>query len=325
MPLNSIKDLQNEIFKKLEPLMRKNCVLLNTPDHINIGDQLIWQGEIDFLESIGIKPKYSTSLYYFDWRPFTKDTLILLHGGGNFGDIWEFHQEFRMKVIEKYPENDIVVFPQSVQYNSTDKIKEDAKRFASHSNVTICARDQYSYDLLKKYYSNAIIMVPDMAFCMDISKWKKGKPKKQKLLLKRVDREISSKFDYANYTSFSQRDWPTYDNTVFNFSLRVYEKIVRTFGKYFLSKKSKDTTFGIKLILDRDYLIQKGFDFISSYELVVSTRLHGHILSLIMQVPTIMTDNDYGKNSRFYNTWLKDIPESQLVLNDDELKDALAE
>jgi exopolysaccharide biosynthesis predicted pyruvyltransferase EpsI len=32
-----------------------------------------------------------------------------------------------------------------------------------------------------------------------------------------------------------------------------------------------------------------------------------------------MIDNNYGKNSRFYNTWLKNIPNSKIVSTESEL------
>lgn len=42
-------------------------------------------------------------------RKIKKDTIILLQGGGNFGDIWDIH-EFKRKVIRNYPENRIIIF-----------------------------------------------------------------------------------------------------------------------------------------------------------------------------------------------------------------------
>lgn len=322
MEFNSITDLKKEIYTQLSSKMNSNCVLLNTPDHINIGDQLIWKGEMDFLDSLNIEPSYITSHFNFDWREFSKDTQILLHGGGNFGDIWEGHNEFRIKVVERYSNNAILVFPQSVEYNDEKLIEQDAKRYAVHKNVTICARDQFSYNLLSKYYKNNILLVPDMAFCMDLKK-AKGGFKKRNLLLKRVDREISTGFDYNTYSNFELKDWPSFDNTMFNFTHRVWEKVNRMFAKNLLSGRTMDTTFGLGVLRDKEWLIEKGVDFISSYDLVVSTRLHGHILALILGVPTIMIDNSYGKNNRFYETWLKNIPESQLVTNPSELEIAL--
>ncbi len=318
MEIKSLTELKDEIYKKLTPFMKKECVLLNTPDHINIGDQLIWQGELDFLSSLNIQPSYMTSHFNFDWRDFSKETLILLHGGGNFGDVWEGHQEFRLKIIEQYPNNDILVFPQSVEYIDAKGIVADAKRFAAHKNVTVCARDQFSYALLKENFSNNILLVPDMAFCMKLDGFKKVK-KNRKLLLIRKDRELPTDFNYNDYLDFEQKDWPTFDNSIFNFSHRVWEKLNRMFARHFLYKKTPDTTFGLGVLRDKDWLIKKGVDFILSYDLVVSTRLHGHILALLLNVPTIMVDNSYGKNKRFYDTWLKNIPESRLVSNNTEL------
>jgi len=322
MKFNELKDLKAEIHRQIEGLMDKNCVLLNTPDHINIGDQLIWQGEMDFLKSLNIFPSYITSHFYFDWRSFSPETLILLHGGGNFGDVWEGHQDFRIKIINTYKKNRILIFPQSVQYGDEEKIIKDAEKFAVHDNVTICARDLHSYELLSKYFKNKILLVPDMAFCMNMKPILKV-PSNRKLLLKRVDKEISLKFDYSKYSEFEILDWPTFKNSFESIVLRILEKLNRTFSKPFVSRKKIDTTFGLGVFRDKEYLIKMGENFIGSYDLVVSTRLHGHILALILGVPTIIIDNNYGKNNRFYNTWLKDIPASKLVTNNEELDLAL--
>ncbi|MAP81639.1 MAG: polysaccharide pyruvyl transferase YvfF [Aequorivita sp.] len=323
MGFKTLTDLKTEIHKQLAHKIQSDCVLLNTPDHINIGDQLIWQGELEFLNSLNIVPSYMTSHFNFDWRDLNKETQILLHGGGNFGDVWEGHNDFRLKIVERYPNNAILVFPQSVQYNDERLIIRDAKKYATHKNVTICARDKYSYDLLRKHFKNNILLVPDMAFCLDIEK-PSQRVNNRKLLLKRVDREISTGFKYNNYSDFEHKDWPTFNNSFFNFSHRVWEKINRMFAKTFLSSRTKDTTFGLGVLRDRNWLVNEGISFILSYDLVVSTRLHGHILALLLGVPSIMIDNSYGKNRRFYETWLKDIPDSQLVTNPNELEAELS-
>ena len=323
MAFQTCNDLKNEIHSKLDGLIGEKCVLLNTPDHINIGDQLIWQGEMDYLRSKGISPFYITSSFNFDWRALTEDTQILLHGGGNFGDIWEFYQDFRLQVIKKYPKNKLFIFPQSVEYTDKEKLRKDAAIFSSHKNLSICARDAFSYELLKEHFSNNILLVPDMAFCSDFqrSKSKTGKT----LLLKRKDRELPTNIDYDQFNNFDIRDWPSFDDSLFNFSHRVYEKVNRMFARNFVKNKNGDTTFGLGVLRDKEYLIRKGVDFISEYDLVITTRLHGHILSLLLGIPSIMIDNNYGKNSRFYNTWLMDFPNSTMVSGQTELERAITE
>lgn len=323
MSFQTCNDLKKEIHLKLDGLIEEKCVLLNTPDHINIGDQLIWQGEMDFLRSKGITPFYITSSFNFDWRELSDDTQILLHGGGNFGDIWEFYQDFRLQIIKKYRKNKIFIFPQSVEYNNKEKMRHDAAIFSSHKNLVICARDIFSYELLKENFDNTILLVPDMAFCSDYARLRNETEKT--LLLKRKDREIQRNIDYDQFKEFDIRDWPSFDNSIFNFIHRVHEKLNRMFACYFVKNKNGDTTFGFGVLRDKEYLINKGVEFISEYDLVITTRLHGHILSLLLGIPSIMIDNNYGKNSRFYNTWLKDFQNSSIVSNNEELVQKIKE
>ena len=323
MKFHTCNDLKKEIHSKLDGLIGKKCVLLNTPDHINIGDQLIWQGEMDYLTEKGVVPFYITSNFNFDWRELSEDTHILLHGGGNFGDVWEFYQDFRLEVIKKYPNNPILIFPQSVQYKGREKMLKEAEVFSAHENLTICARDAFSYELLKEHFDNTVLLVPDMAFCSDFARLKSKTGKT--LLLKRKDRELGKNIDYDQFSDFDLRDWPSFDNSLFNFVHRVYEKLNRMFAKNFVKNQNGDTTFGLGVLRDKEYLIQKGVEFISKYDLVITTRLHGHILALLLGTPSIMIDNNYGKNSRFYNTWLKDFSNSTVVSNQVELEQAITE
>lgn len=43
-----IKELKSLISKTLLPLIGKQCVLYDVPFYKNIGDVLIWQGELSF-------------------------------------------------------------------------------------------------------------------------------------------------------------------------------------------------------------------------------------------------------------------------------------
>ncbi len=323
MHFKTIKDLNREIQNQLASRIDSEFILLDTPDHINIGDQMIWQGEMDFFDSLGVSPYYISSHPHFDWRELPSSTLILLHGGGNFGDVWKGPNEFRLKVIQKYSENRIIVLPQSVQFSDNAILEENAEIYSKHKNLIICARDEYSYKLLKKYFNNEILLVPDMAFSSVYNNINVNSKNDKKLLIKRFDRENKKELNYKEFTDFVITDWPSCEITISNQFWRGIEKLNREFAKYFISKKNKDTTFGLGVKRDRNYYINLGVEFMSKYNLVVSTRLHGHILALHLGIPSIMIDNSYGKNSRFYNTWLKDIPGSTLVKSISELKQEL--
>lgn len=48
--------------------------------------------------------------------PLDSNVVILLHGGGNFGDIYGSSQKFRKDVIELYPDNKIIILPQTIYF-----------------------------------------------------------------------------------------------------------------------------------------------------------------------------------------------------------------
>ena len=55
-------------------------------------------------------------------------------------------------------------------------------------------------------------------------------------------------------------------------------------------------------------LVRAGVEFVSRYRYVYTTRLHVMILSVLLGKECTFFDNTYGKNSAFYETWLKDLP-----------------
>lgn len=95
----SYRDL---IKKKLIPLINADYVLLDVPNHPNIGDNLIWEGELRFLENIHYKCIYSANVHNWDENKIKDAKIILFHGGGNWGDLYRECQEHRLYIAEKF-------------------------------------------------------------------------------------------------------------------------------------------------------------------------------------------------------------------------------
>jgi exopolysaccharide biosynthesis predicted pyruvyltransferase EpsI len=45
------------------------------------------------------------------------DGIVLLHGGGNFGDEWPEHQRLREQILREHRDRPVVVLPQAVQFS----------------------------------------------------------------------------------------------------------------------------------------------------------------------------------------------------------------
>ena len=297
---DTCKRLQTLIRQSLTPLIPSDYLLLDLPYYSNIGDNLIWQGTEDFLKGLSCKCLGRHSCRTFKFRPLPKDCTILLLGGGNFGDIWRSHQEFRLRVIESYPDNHIIILPQTIYYESEATFEEDIKRLNRHQQLTVCVRDHHSAELLKqKGFQRQWLTLPDMAFCIDRDRLfaKKSDISKESLLLLREDKEVPKGRFIGNHThtEIEVGDWPNLIET-----RRAARRYLRSHAA-----EESDAYFRTTFLAER---IREGVQFVSQYKMVYSTRLHVAILRLLLGLPVKMMDNSYGKNLSFYNTWLKDDP-----------------
>ncbi len=292
------------IIDKLTPLITGDYVFLELPYYTNIGDTLIWQGTEDFLKTIPHKCLYRCSFDTFEYKQLDSDVVILLQGGGNFGDLYPRHNAFRNKIIELYPNNRIIILPQTVYYRGSRMLANDPIIMRQHKDLYICARDQYSYDFLKRYrFGRQVLLVPDMAFCIDFSKQQDAiLPQTERVLLfKRIDKE---KVDTSNIVPeqyknlFDMQDWVGYETDTEEFS-----KL-----KNFIKEKryAEADVYAINTYLPTR--VKEGIQMISPYKIIYSNRLHGSILSILLGKEVTIIDNSYGKNAQFYDTWLTGVP-----------------
>ncbi len=309
-----ITELRNILREALTPLINSDYVFLEVPYYENLGDTLIWEGTHQLLKEIPYRCLWQTDLHGWDGRIFSKETLILLQGGGNFGDIWTCHHDFRKKVIEKHPNNKIIILPQTIYYNDTNKLKEDATFFANYANVTICTRDSVSYNIIKENFINNVLLLPDMAFFIDAYKYSKGEQKGKTLYLKRNDVELVS----AAFPSFVPNDaevfdWPDPRKSRKHY---IYRKIMGLARRVRLHKSIQTRIRDLywQKILKKHY-VTTAVHFLDQYDLVYSTRLHVSILSMMLGKNIKMLDNSYGKNSSFYQAWFNNVDNVEWMEN----------
>lgn len=309
---DKITELRSIIIDSLNPIIGENCILADAPYYNNIGDVLIWQGIEDFLKGSGKNLLSVTSVDTFLFPEISEDVTILLTGGGNFGDLWRLFQDFRLEVIKRYPNNRIVMFPQSVWYEDSTLIEYDARLLSYHKNLFLCARDQWSYDFLCKYfYANNILLVPDMAFCIcnKILDSYRGNDLGLNLFFKRKDKELSNTTPLSINEDYDISDWPSYEKRI---------PLVYFLGKLLGARRrlqcSKKIYDGLGKCVDfyanrylKKSLVRIGCKFIAPYSSIVTTRLHALILSVLLYKKVEYIDNTTRKLSAFSNTWLKDM------------------
>lgn len=64
----------------------------------------------------------------------------------------------------------------------------------------------------------------------------------------------------------------------------------------------------------------QGFEMLGAADLVITDRLHGHIMSTIIGTPHILMDSKLKKNLNFHDTWTKDCGCTRVADNIDEAR-----
>lgn len=299
-----INVLRANIITTLGPLFSKKCILLDAPYYHNIGDVLIWAGEKAFIEEIGSECIYTASYDTCTYPEIDEDVTILFQGGGNIGDLYHVHPEFLLKIVKRYPRNRIIVCPQSVYYQDSGLEEKDLKELATHDDLYFCGRDTVTVDLLKKYIGDHALCLPDMAFCIplqDLNVFRRETTLSH-LYIERTDCE---KADIIIDANVDKRDWPVFEDslrksTFFNKILTRFCKMNLTLLNSFLNSLWDHYAQTIFF----KGMLREGVEFISPYKHVSTTRLHGCILAILLDKQITFIDNSYGKNRRFYETWL---------------------
>jgi len=82
-----------------------------------------------------------------------------------------------------------------------------------------------------------------------------------------TDNKIANKFNLDCLKNLSHQFWYTYTH-------KIVKRVARVF-------------------LDNDN--------------VITTRLHGHIFSCLLEIPNVVCDNSYGKNSSYAKLWTQNL------------------
>jgi len=312
--------LKRLIENQIVPLIGKKCILLDAPYHTNTGDLLIWLGTIQLLKEHNVELLYTKSADTFHFDKISTDVTILLQGGGNFGDLWRYFQEFKLKVVQQYPNNRIIFLPQTIWYSNPQILNDDLKIISSHKDLHLCARDKRSYNILSSHIKNNIYLLPDMAFCISnifINKKRKNNFLNRDLFIARTDKE-AKELPQIKFTSPTDiHDWPSMEKTPLSYKLLNTIRFFNAKYNHLMNRLGViGKCFKYKTIWTEDLFMRyvclpsitnNAIKFINSYNYIYTTRLHIAILATLLEKPYTFIDNNYGKNYGFYQTWLNDI------------------
>ncbi len=290
----------------------KKIIIMGIPHHGNIGDNAIAIAEEELIKKFF--PQYELYMMqekYLDIcvkkvRKIIKDQdIIMLHGGGNIGDTYERPEKGRREVIKTFPNNKIIIFPQTAYFSDTiegqKQLEKSKEIYNNHKNLIIFAREEKSYEFMKKnFYNCKIYLTPDMVMTLNKSI---DLDRKGALLLFRNDKE----------------------KTLENEIIEKIKEIVKTkFEKYTIS----DMNLGSGIVdiggKKREEILDNKFKQFQTSQIVITDRLHGMIFAAITETPCVVFGNFNHKITESYK-WLENLEYIRFCDNMNEIEDIIEE
>ena len=274
--------------------------LVDFPDHSNVGDSAIWLGEMTYLRQRGRLPAYYSAIADFDdnaCRAAIGDGPILIHGGGNMGTLWPKHEAFRLHLLRTHRGQPIIQMPQSIHYADPAAAAEMADAIREHGRFTLLVRDARSLAFAERHFDCTIRLCPDAALML--GRQQRAPASVPVFALLRTDHERALGGVDALPAGVAADDWLEEDPAQKR-RLRLSLKLGRLFNRDPMAQRAARQQ---RLA---EWRFQRGLAMLSAGELVVTDRLHAHILSLLLDIPHVLLDNSYGKVAGFADQWTGD-------------------
>ena len=301
------RDLVVDTFRRTLGDARR-VALVDFPNHNNCGDNAIWLGERAILDRLGIDVVSISDQASYDPEEVRRASAdsVLIHGGGNFGSIWPKEQAFRERVVADHLDTPIVQLPQTVYFDGREARERARSALSQHDRLSVLARDDLSLAVLRNELGLDAERSPDAAFGIEglTSRREAAVPI---VWMSRTDGEGSVAAPFPQ-PDVAVVDWLR-GNPFVRTSAPRASATVRLRRLYSATQRSalirSGTRPGRAAAFDAlaRRRVERGIDILSFGEVVVTDRLHGHILCTLLGRRHVVLDTTHGKVSSYLATF----------------------
>ncbi len=290
---NKIKNINKTTYKfELDKDKKYRVVYFELPCFDNLGDHAIAYSTEKLLEDFCNKNLDFQLFIVDEWdtpnainglkKCIGTDDCIICQGGGNFGNLYDFAEVFRRKILNAFCNNKIIIMPQTLFYTADDsgnkELSLDKKAVDMCKDLTIYARDSKSYELMKAAFKCDIEQMHDVVSMLDLKIEHENKRQGIVVCL-RSDKE----------SALNSED----KKSIIKECEKVCDKVLVT------DTCTKSTVNRY----NRENVLRNKFKLWSSSKLIVTDRLHGMIFAIITGTPCIVIGNDHHKVAETYRTF----------------------
>ncbi|HCD1256107.1 TPA: polysaccharide pyruvyl transferase family protein [Citrobacter amalonaticus] len=297
--LSLMQSLKNKHSHLATLIGSRKVAFIDIPMYFNVGDILIYFGTENFFKEYNINVIYRAG-QNINNRKIKDVDVIVLQGGGNFGDLYPHHQKLREYILKTFMDKTIICLPQTLHFSGAEQQAKSAKIFKAHSDFHLFVRDDASLDIGKEF-TEKVSLMPDMAHSLhpliDIQETDLNSSISRILNMKRVDDEKNNKAIERDINKIGF-DW----NNIISPSMYIIGRSVIKLNKLGFKKS---ITYWNKISEDMFF---KSVNYFMAHDTVYSDRLHGIILATLLGKKIKLYDNSYGKNTGYLKCWLRSYP-----------------
>jgi len=219
-----------------------------------------------------------------------------------------------MRVLERFPHKPIIQLPQTIHFSDEASLKAMASIIKAQSDFTLFVRDTCSFEFARSRFECEVVLAPDMAFAMPPIT--RNPAHLDYLCLLRSDKEAVANHEYINDVigqsgkSIEICDWIGQPRDL---TARLDAKING------LTRRIPAVTAPLRpmtMRLRQHYAMRRliyGIRLLSQGAIVVTDRLHAHILCCLLDIPHFVFDSFGGKISAFHRTWTRDESNTRFI------------
>lgn len=283
------------------------ALLFLRADYGNIGDLAISEAQRQFLlhalpsfEVVPVPISITEEALHSIRKQIAPGDIVTIVGGGNMGSMYPDIEALRQRVIRAFPDNRVICFPQTLDWDESGASKRALTRiarvYARHPDLHVFARETVSLKKLKEMFSNRpsvkVGLAPDIVLSATGSALGvNGVARPDGVLLcLRNDGE----------RRLGERDEAAVRQALVDSGLAVVETDTHAGGAGLSSDRCTQ-------------LVAGKLEQFAAARLVVTDRLHGMILAALAGTPCLVLPNANHKIRQTWLDWMTQVPQVRFL------------
>jgi len=218
-------------------------------------------------------------------------------------------------VLDDFQANKVIVFPHHVTFLDNDYLQRTAALIARHPDVTLFARALMAQHLLARHFGSSarIELAPDPAFTLG-AQARGAEPLYDVVWIARTDQarandqtEVAARLSSQGAEKYLLPAFA--DSIEMNFVVKQRPPTVLLTDWHSLFLENEQARSAIKRLnfdAQSEVYFSRAIHILSLGRIVITDRLHGHILCLLLNIPHVFLNDDSGKNWNFHETWTRE-------------------